>query len=34
MTLAELVGTPDPVRDTPSTFIALSDIRVSNSAIN
>lgn len=34
MTLAELVDTPDPVRDTPSTFIALSDIRVTNSAIN
>jgi Rrf2 family transcriptional regulator, cysteine metabolism repressor len=34
MTLAELVDTPDPVRDTPSAFIALSDIRVTNSAIN
>ena len=34
MTLAELVGTPDPVKATPSTFIALSDIRVSNSATN
>ena len=34
MTLAELVGTPDRAKDTPSTFIALSDIRVTNSAIN
>jgi len=32
MTLAELVGTPDPVQDTPAKFIALSDIRVANSA--
>ena len=34
MSLAELVGTPDPVKDTPSKFIALSDIRVANSATN
>jgi Rrf2 family transcriptional regulator, cysteine metabolism repressor len=32
MTLAELVGTPEPVHDTPAKFIALSDIRVANSA--
>jgi DNA-binding IscR family transcriptional regulator len=34
MTLAELVGTPDQVQDAPSQFIALSDIRVANSATN
>ena len=34
MTLAELVGTPDPVQDIPARFIALSDIRVANSATN
>ena len=31
-TLAELMGPPDPVQDTPAQFIALSDIRVANSA--
>jgi len=34
MTLAELIGTPDLVKGAPSTFIALSDVRVSNSAAN
>ena len=34
MSLAELVGTPDPVQDIPARFIALSDIRVANSATN
>jgi len=28
------VGTPDPVQDIPARFIALSDIRVANSATN
>jgi hypothetical protein len=28
------VGTPDPVKDTATKFIALSDIRVANSATN
>jgi Rrf2 family cysteine metabolism transcriptional repressor len=34
ITLAELVGTPEEVRDAPARFIALSDIRVANSATN
>ena len=34
MTLAELVGTPDPVQDIPAKFIALSDIRVANTVTN
>jgi len=34
MTLAELVGTPEPVQDAPTKFIAISDIRVANSATN
>jgi DNA-binding IscR family transcriptional regulator len=34
MTLAELVGTSDPVQDIPAKFIALSDIRVANTATN
>jgi Rrf2 family transcriptional regulator, cysteine metabolism repressor len=34
ITLAELVGAPDQVQDAPARFIALSDIRVANSATN
>ena len=34
MTLAELVGTSDREQDVPAQFIALSDIRVANSATN
>jgi Rrf2 family transcriptional regulator, cysteine metabolism repressor len=34
MTLAELVGTSDHEQNAPSQFIALSDIRVANSATN
>src|SRR5258708_6210341 len=34
MTLAELVGAPDQEQSAPSQFIAISNIRVANSATN